>query len=220
MPPQAESILKVFKSVRKFLDGAVDKYAFDEDSGVFSFPVHLHREDERTALEFSLYISDCGITFCAVSVLKPDKNNIAKLAEFVLRANSDIEMGNFDLDLDEGVLSYKINVLLNQDFKVEEDCLDLAIQIVLETVNHYYPGILAVLDVDMAPREALEKCCLYEEDSEECEDEDCAHCHCHCHHEDFDEDEFEEGDEDDCDAESDELSEDEACGEDDDDCAD
>ena len=117
---------------------------------------------------------------------------MASLSEFIIRANNDIEIGNFDLDLEaeNPIVSFKVNILLGLDMKIDEDDLDLAVQIVLGTIRIYWSGFIGVLDEDLSAAEALESC--YEEDEDECDDDCGCGCGCHDHEEDEDDDDEEE----------------------------
>lgn len=179
---------KLFKTINEFLKESTQEFSFDEDSGVFSFKEQI-TDEKRSALDISFFISDCSVTLHAISGLKIPQEKIATLSEFIIRANNDIEIGNFDLDLEaeSPIVSFKVNILLGLDMKVDEDDLDLAVQIVLGTMRSYWNGFIAVIDEDLSAAEALEKC-YDEEDDDECDDDCC--CGCHDHDEDEEEEEF------------------------------
>lgn len=180
---------KLFKTINEFLKESTQEFNFDEESGVFSFKEQI-TEEKRSAIDISFFISDCSVTLHAISALKIPQNKVASLSEFIVRANNDIEIGNFDLDLaaEHPIVSFKVNILLGIDMKIDEDDLDLAVQIVLGTMRSYWIGFIGVLDEGLSAAEALENC--YDEEDDECDDDDCD-CGCGCHdHEDDDDEEF------------------------------
>ncbi len=180
---------KLFKTINEFLKESTQEFNFDEESGVFSFKEQI-TEEKRSAIDISFFISDCSVTLHAISALKIPQNKVASLSEFIVRANNDIEIGNFDLDLaaEHPIVSFKVNILLGIDMKIDEDDLDLAVQIVLGTMRSYWIGFTGVLDEGLSAAEALENC--YDEEDDECDDDDCG-CGCGCHdHEDDDDEEF------------------------------
>ena len=180
---------KLFKTINEFLKESTQEFNFDEESGVFSFKEQI-TEEKRSAIDISFFISDCSVTLHAISALKIPQNKVASLSEFIVRANNDIEIGNFDLDLaaEHPIVSFKVNILLGIDMKIDEDDLDLAVQIVLGTMRSYWIGFIGVLDEGLSAAEALENC--YDEEDDECDDDDCG-CGCGCHdHEDDDDEEF------------------------------
>ena len=181
---------KLFKTINEFLKENTQEFHFDEESGVFSFKEQITVE-KRSAIDISFFISDCSVTLHAISALKIPQSKVASLSEFIVRANNDIEIGNFDLDLaaEHPIVSFKVNILLGIDMKIDEDDLDLAVQIVLGTMRSYWIGFTGVLDEGLSAAEALENC--YDEEDDECDDDDCD-CGCGCHdHEDDEEDEDE-----------------------------
>lgn len=181
---------KLFKTINEFLKENTQEFHFDEESGVFSFKEQI-TEEKRSAIDISFFISDCSVTLHAISALKIPQSKVASLSEFIVRANNDIEIGNFDLDLaaEHPIVSFKVNILLGIDMKIDEDDLDLAVQIVLGTMRSYWIGFTGVLDEGLSAAEALENC--YDEEDDECDDDDCG-CGCGCHdHEDDEEDEDE-----------------------------
>ncbi len=181
---------KLFKTINEFLKENTQEFHFDEESGVFSFKEQI-TEEKRSAIDISFFISDCSVTLHAISALKIPQSKVASLSEFIVRANNDIEIGNFDLDLaaEHPIVSFKVNILLGIDMKIDEDDLDLAVQIVLGTMRSYWIGFTGVLDEGLSAAEALENC--YDEEDDECDDDDCD-CGCGCHdHEDDEEDEDE-----------------------------
>lgn len=182
---------KLFKTINEFLKESTQEFNFDEESGVFSFKEQI-TDEKRSAVDISFFISDCSVTLHAISGLKIPQDKVASLSEFIIRANNDIEIGNFDLDLEaeNPIVSFKVNILLGLDMKIDEDDLDLAVQIVLGTIRSYWSGFIGVLDEDLSAAEALGSC--YEEDEDECDDDCGRGCGCHDHEEDEDDDDEEE----------------------------
>ncbi|GEM_PF-3259945 len=178
---------KLFKTINEFLKENTQEFHFDEESGVFSFKEQI-TEEKRSAIDISFFISDCSVTLHAISALKIPQSKVASLSEFIVRANNDIEIGNFDLDLaaEHPIVSFKVNILLDLDMKIDEDDLDLAVQIVLGTMRSYWIGFTGVLDEGLSAVEALDSC--YEEEDDEEGDDCCCGCHDHEDDEDYDDD--------------------------------
>ena len=86
---------KLFKTINEFLKENTQEFHFDEESGVFSFKEQI-TEEKRSAIDISFFISDCSVTLHAISALKIPQSKVASLSEFIVRANNDIEIGNFD----------------------------------------------------------------------------------------------------------------------------
>ncbi|MGM9997863.1 MAG: hypothetical protein ACI38Q_00440 [Candidatus Bruticola sp.] len=171
---------KPFKDIEEFLKESGEEFNFDEDSLIFSFKKQL-TEEKRSTIDISFFVSECSVTLQAVSALTIDKSKLAALSEFIIRANSDIEIGNFDLDLaaEKPFLSFKVNILLGVDEKVDEEYLDLAVQVVVGTVSSYWVGLLGILDDNLEPVKALDLCYEYDDDDDECDGDCCCCGHSH-----------------------------------------
>lgn len=83
----------------------------------------------------------------------PDEKRIAAM-EFITRANYELVIGNFEMDLNDGEIRYKTSV------DVEGDELSPALirQIVyynVMTMNKYLPGLMSVLYANVTPVQAI-----------------------------------------------------------------
>ncbi len=78
----------------------------------------------------------------------------AQVAEYLTRVNYGIPVGNFEMDLDTGDVRFKTSV------EVPESELTVAMVRVLaytnvRTMDHYFPGVLAVVHGGLSPEAAL-----------------------------------------------------------------
>lgn len=101
------------------------------------------REDQEQFVFYSIY-PDAALE---------DKR--LAIAEFLTRANYGVIIGNFEMDFDDGEIRYKTSI------DVEGDLLttDLIKQLVYANImmmDHYLPGIQAVMDGTMSPVEAID----------------------------------------------------------------
>ncbi|MGM9992103.1 MAG: hypothetical protein ACI376_04530 [Candidatus Bruticola sp.] len=170
---------KPFQDIKDFLEVSREEFSFDEESLIFSFKKQL-TDEKRSTVDISFFVSECSVTLQAVSALDIDKSKLAALSEFIIRANSDIEIGNFDLDLaaEKPFLSFKVNILLGIDENVDEEYLDLALQVAVGTMSSYWVGLLGVLDDNLEPAKALDLCYNDDED-DECDGDCCCCGHIH-----------------------------------------
>jgi hypothetical protein len=76
------------------------------------------------------------------------------LGEFLTRANYGLPLGNFELDMNDGELNFKNSVDVN-GAELTSAMVKTLISFSLECVNHYLPGLHAVLD-GTAPKQAIE----------------------------------------------------------------
>jgi hypothetical protein len=101
------------------------------------------REDQEQFVFYSIYPK-----------ATPEDKRLA-MAEFLTRANYGLIIGNFEMDFDDGEIRYKTSI------DVEGDLLttDLIKQLVYANImmmDHYLPGIQAVIDGTMSPKQAIQ----------------------------------------------------------------
>lgn len=68
----------------------------------------------------------------------------AIIAEFATRANYGMRIGNFELDMDDGELRYKVSVDV-EGSSLTERAVELMISAAVSTADRYYPGVMNVL---------------------------------------------------------------------------
>jgi hypothetical protein len=102
--------------------------------------------------------------FYSVSPIDIEPAKRAAMAEFTALANFNTLVGNFELGLDTGDLRYKTSLSLKEipDAALQADGLlttliKQLIHINVFMMDQYLPGILAVCNDGMAPKEAIAK---------------------------------------------------------------
>ncbi|MEM9907744.1 MAG: YbjN domain-containing protein [Cyanobacteria bacterium P01_D01_bin.44] len=90
-------------------------------------------------------------SFCPVTVPAECR---PKLAEFCVRANLGMVLGNFELDFDTGTLRYKTSVDVEGSY-LEPAMIRQLVQANLETMDHYWPAIMKAIYGDVSSIAAL-----------------------------------------------------------------
>lgn len=80
--------------------------------------------------------------------------NRGPVLEFLSRVNSILQVGNFEMDFDTGDVRFRTSV------ETPEDELSLAMvrslaYINVHTIDHYFPGVMAVVHGGLSPEAAL-----------------------------------------------------------------
>ena len=102
---------EIVEAVRNFLDEDGWRYSLDSENGMFRFGVNLRGKLKN--VQYYVGINAHDYNAYAVSPISADQDDpeqMAKLAEFVCRANYGLKDGNFELDCDDGELRYKCYV--------------------------------------------------------------------------------------------------------------
>ena len=82
------------------------------------------------------------------------ENKRLLLAEFITRANYGLNLGNFDMDMDDGELGYKVSADL-EGGTLSRDMVGNMVGAGVSTMDQYYPGLMAVLFSNATPEEAI-----------------------------------------------------------------
>ncbi|PRQ04238.1 hypothetical protein ENSA5_09480 [Enhygromyxa salina] len=139
---------------------ALERYFEDDDW-------HSERRDETT-LEFrvdygegrewgclALAIEDAEqFLFYSVLLERAPEDRRAELGEFVIRANYGLQVGNFELDLDDGEVRFKTSIDVegtSLDHQLWRNLVDLNLMM----MGVYYDGLMAVIGGDKTAAEAI-----------------------------------------------------------------
>lgn len=92
--------------------------------------------------------------FYSICPVNAPENKRQAIAEFITRANSGMMIGNFELDFNDGEISYKTSI------DVEGDRLSFALiqRVVYANVtmmDEYLPGMMSVIYGNVSPEEAI-----------------------------------------------------------------
>lgn len=77
-----------------------------------------------------------------------------RVAEYLLRANYGLVIGNFELDLDEGELRFRTSLDI-QDTAFPSELLKPLVYTNVRMMDRYLPGLMAVLYAELTPQAAL-----------------------------------------------------------------
>ncbi|MBQ3376793.1 MAG: hypothetical protein IJG62_00825 [Synergistaceae bacterium] len=133
-------------------------FSFDDENGVFAF--NLGIEGPINNLNFFIEIGDDRFLVYAVPPIAADVNNssvTAAIAEFICRANYGMPYGNFELNVDDGEIRYKVFVQCD-DITPNKDLVIKSVYHPVLVFERYSPGITAVLFGSANPAEQIQKC--------------------------------------------------------------
>jgi len=100
------------------------------------------REEQKQFVFYSI---------CPIAVPEPQRMAIA---EFITRANYCMIIGNFELDLDDGEIRYKTSIDVEGD-RLSHPLIKQLVYTNVLTMDQYLPGIIAVIEQGMEPKEAI-----------------------------------------------------------------
>ena len=128
------------------------KFEKDDDEDVIKTGVNANNASFRLII-YSLEEKDLLTVYVAQDNNIPTEK-YAVVAEFITRANYGLNLGNFDLDMDDGELGYKVAVDL-EGGTLSTDMVGNMVGAGVSTMDQYYPGLMAVLFGNASPEEAI-----------------------------------------------------------------
>ena len=119
------------------------KLGFAGDSGCFLGYVDID-EEQRT-----LYIR-------TLAPVKVPSSKRQEVAELLMRANPRLVLGNFDLNMDSGVIAYKTSAMLG-DSSLHDDIIGHLLYANWYAMDRYFPAMNMVLFGNISPKKAIGK---------------------------------------------------------------
>ena len=148
----------IAEAINKFLVDDDWKFDYDSDKKRFNFTMTIEGKLQR--LRYYIYVREDCYTVYAIAPLNADKDDpqaLAKMAEFLHRANYGLRNGNFEIDFSDGEIRYKSFVNCDGVLPSNEIIND-SIIIPSMMFERYAPGILDMMFGTSTPKDAIEKC--------------------------------------------------------------
>lgn len=109
------------------------------------YSVHVREED------YSVYVTS------PLSADADDKDMIARMSEFICRANFGLIRGNFELDVRDGEIKFKFYVPCD-DIVPSNKIIGESFYIPMQMFKKYGDGIVSIIFTDITAEEAVMKC--------------------------------------------------------------
>ena len=87
-----------------------------------------------------------------ISILKPSRQ---KASEFVTRSNYGLPLGNFELDMEDGELRFKLSIPFFKE-AIPLELIRFSINTALSTLSYYHTPLVQILYNDVQPRIAIQ----------------------------------------------------------------
>lgn len=149
--------MSIRRAIERFLVQDDWKYTVNEEKEYIKMGINLNSKLKECSLLIDLR-DDFYISYATINV-EADEECRANVAEFLTRANYGMRWGNFELDMNDGEIRYKILVDCGDDC----DCLPSpsviknSIYIPAQMMQKYGNGLLAVMYGFKTPAEAIKE---------------------------------------------------------------
>ena len=144
--------------IRGFLIDDDWKFDFDEEKGIFRFGVNI--DGKMKHVNYFVPVRDDSYIVYAISPVSADSDDpqvMNAITEFVSRANYGLRNGNFEVDMRDGEIRYKVFVDCDGVIPSKE-VIRGSIIIPAMMFERYSPGILDVIFKGSSAAEAIEQC--------------------------------------------------------------
>lgn len=170
----------IAQAIDRFLTEDDWKYYFNAEKGVFRFGASI--EGKMKKVQYTIGVNGDSYVVYASYPLggdPEDKDLMARLCEFITRANYGMKRGCFEMDWDDGEIRFKVFVDCDDSLPGREVIKNSVVCPGL-VCNRYADGIIDVIFRDADAEEAVAKCedtldllrRLLEDDDEDSDDED------------------------------------------------
>ena len=135
------------------------KFDFDDERGIFRFGVNI--DGKMKHVNYFVPVRDDSYTVYAISPVSGDADDeevMHNIAEFVCRANYGLRNGNFEVDMRDGEIRYKVFVDCDGGQLPTRDIIRGSIIIPAMMFERYSPGLLDVIFKGSTAAEAIEQC--------------------------------------------------------------
>ncbi|HLP88812.1 MAG TPA: YbjN domain-containing protein [Nostocaceae cyanobacterium] len=137
-----------FKQVK---DDSILQTAFQGKNGEWD----CYAQTIDTNYEFVFY------SICPIQIPVSKRQTIA---EFITRANSNLLLGNFELDFKIGEIRYKTSIAIEEN-KLSFACIKKLVYTNITMMDKYLPGIISIINNNISPESAINQIEASQEES-------------------------------------------------------
>jgi len=129
---------------------------YDEDVENNNIRVEMPIDGKLQKTNMFLLCRDTHIIVKAFVMLNADEDVRQNVAEYIVRANYGLTYGNFELDLSDGEVSYKLTLDCEDRSSLSDDVLLKTFTVPQMMLGKYGDGLLAVMFKVKSPEEAID----------------------------------------------------------------
>ena len=95
--------------------------------------------------------------FYSICPLKTPESKKVAIAEYIIRANYGMIIGNFEMNFSDGEIRYKTSIDVEGD-RLNSALIKRLVYANVTMIDEYLPGIIAIIEKNMSPVEAISQC--------------------------------------------------------------
>jgi hypothetical protein len=133
---------QIVDAVRDWLDNDDWRYEYNAEDQILHMGVGL--KSKIKSGKFLIIFGDSSYTVYLIAPLNGDPENISELGKFMTMANYGLRNGNFELDLNDGEIRYKVYVNCEGLDELPEPIIRDSIYVGCFMMDRYGDGIAAL----------------------------------------------------------------------------
>lgn len=147
--------LDLINEVRDYLDDNNWNYEYEDDRQLIRTGVNL--KCKLQSVKMYITFNDNGYTVIAVPAMKADEASKTNVMEYITRANYGLRNGNFEMDVNDGEVRYKVYTNAKGLSGVGTDIIEDSIMIPPLMFDKYGNGMAAIMFGFSDPKTEIEK---------------------------------------------------------------
>jgi hypothetical protein len=143
---------KLITAVEQYLENDDWNYEKIEDKDIIKAWVKGKNASYR--LFFQAREDNDRLLVYAVSESNIPEEKRGEIAEFITRANYGLQIGNFEMDMDDGQIRYKVSVDV-EGSSMSNEMVRNMILVGVTMIDRYFPGLMSVSFAGISAKDAI-----------------------------------------------------------------
>lgn len=150
---------KIADAIQEFLHDDDWHYTFREEKGTFHFSLSTH--SRLNTVDYFIAVREDHYRVLCVSPLSvntDDAQELARMAEFITRANYGMTRGCFEMDYRDGEIRFRMTVDCDGDAVPTQEIVKNSVYVPASMFNRYGSGMVHTMFSDLNPADIIRAC--------------------------------------------------------------
>lgn len=150
---------KIADAIQEFLHDDDWHYTFREEKGTFHFSLSTH--SRLNTVDYFIAVREDHYRVLCVSPLSvntDDAQELARMAEFITRANYGMTRGCFEMDYRDGEIRFRMTVDCDGDAVPTQEIVKNSVYVPASMFNRYGSGMVQTMFSDLNPAAIVRAC--------------------------------------------------------------
>lgn len=150
---------KIADAIQEFLHDDDWHYTFREEKGTFHFSLSTH--SRLNTVDYFIAVREDHYRVLCVSPLSvntDDAQELARMAEFITRANYGMTRGCFEMDYRDGEIRFRMTVDCDGDAVPTQEIVKNSVYVPASMFNRYGSGMVHTMFSDLNPAAIIRAC--------------------------------------------------------------